>query len=185
MFQPKITGWSLLTLLISSSILTTMAYPNAVNNQIATQQQLRQSQPNYVPLNGQLHEDTRKFAEKPNALKKVELDDIDDDLNTNQIQDSSTGFSWSNVLGSLMSGKNNPFQSIAGGLLTMLFNGGTSPVKSDNLDADGGYQASPWANIISVGKLNFHVIVFFQFILFLHISYRFKNCNNTFWWWSK
>lgn len=37
----------------------------------------------------------RKFAEKPNALKKVALDDIDD-IQTNSISDS--GFSWSNML---------------------------------------------------------------------------------------
>lgn len=43
-------------------------------------------------------EDNRKFAEKPNAMKKVALDDIDD-IQTNQIQDS--GFSWSNMLGTL------------------------------------------------------------------------------------
>lgn len=54
-------------------------------------------QPNYVPLNGEVIEDNRKFAEKPNALKKVALDDIDDDLQTNQIQDG--GFSWANMLG--------------------------------------------------------------------------------------
>lgn len=38
----------------------------------------------------------RKFAEKPNALKKVAIDDLDD-IQTNSISDS--GFSWSNMLG--------------------------------------------------------------------------------------
>lgn len=38
----------------------------------------------------------RKFAEKPNALKKVALDDLDD-IQTNSISDG--GFSWSNMLG--------------------------------------------------------------------------------------
>lgn len=37
----------------------------------------------------------RKFAEKPNALKKVALDDLDD-IQTNSISDG--GFSWSNML---------------------------------------------------------------------------------------
>lgn len=36
----------------------------------------------------------RKFAEKPNALKKVALDDLDD-IQTNSISD---GFSWTNFL---------------------------------------------------------------------------------------
>lgn len=44
---------------------------------------------------GQIAEE-RKFAEKPNALKKVALDDIDD-IQTNSISDG--GFSWSNMLG--------------------------------------------------------------------------------------
>lgn len=38
----------------------------------------------------------RKFAEKPNALKKVALDDLDE-IQTNSISDG--GFSWSNMLG--------------------------------------------------------------------------------------
>lgn len=42
----------------------------------------------------------RKFAEKPNALKKVALDDIDD-IQTNSISDG--GFSWSNMLGKYLS----------------------------------------------------------------------------------
>lgn len=44
---------------------------------------------------GQVAEE-RKFAEKPNALKKVALDDFDD-IQTNSI--SEGGFSWSNMLG--------------------------------------------------------------------------------------
>lgn len=44
-------------------------------------------------------QNNRKYAEKPNALKKVALDDIDDDLQTNQISDGP--FSWSNMLGEL------------------------------------------------------------------------------------
>lgn len=44
----------------------------------------------------------RKFAEKPNALKKVALDDIDE-IQTNSISDG--GFSWSNLLGKKEIGK--------------------------------------------------------------------------------
>lgn len=54
-----------------------------------------------------------------------------------------------------MPGKNTAFQSIAATLLQMIFNGGgagVSPVKSDSLEADGSYQTSPWANVISVGE---------------------------------
>lgn len=64
---------------------------------IQHQQQLAEQNepehPQYIPST----DDDRKFAEKPNALKKVALDDIDDDLQTNQLQDG--GFSWSNMLG--------------------------------------------------------------------------------------
>lgn len=41
----------------------------------------------------------RKYAEKPNNIKKVSLDDIDQSVQTNQISDSP--FSWTNVLGKL------------------------------------------------------------------------------------
>lgn len=41
----------------------------------------------------------RKFAEKPNAIKKVALDDLSNDLETNQISDGNgEGFSWSSLL---------------------------------------------------------------------------------------
>lgn len=88
----------------------------------------------------QYDENDRKFAEKPNALKKVALDDIDEDIQTNQIQDN--GFSWTNMLGTLM---------------TMFFNNAANagPNKSDDIDtgSSGGLAPSPWANVISVGKL--------------------------------
>lgn len=88
--------------------------------------------------------DDRKFAEKPNALKKVQLDDIDEDIQTNQIQDSNNGFSWTNMLGTLM---------------TMFFNNANvGPTKSDDVDTStGGGAVTPWANVISVGK-NFWLI---------------------------
>ncbi|XP_031771169.1 uncharacterized protein LOC100863284 isoform X2 [Apis florea] len=80
--------------------------------------------------------DERKFAEKPNAMKKVALDDLDD-ISTNQIQEgSSTGFSWSNMLSMLM-------QMILGQT-----GGVTGPSKNE---IDDGAPASPWANLLSVG----------------------------------
>lgn len=88
----------------------------------------------------QYNDDDRKFAEKPNALKKVALDDIDEDIQTNQISDN--GFSWTNMLGTLM---------------TMFFNNAANnvgPNKSDDIDnggGSGGLAPSPWANVISVG----------------------------------
>lgn len=85
-------------------------------------------------------EDDRKFAEKPNALKKVALDDIDEDIQTNQISDNGGGgFSWTNMLGTLM---------------TMFFNNAANiqPTKSDDLETNGGLATSPWANVISIGK---------------------------------
>lgn len=86
------TGWALFALIASSGILSTLAYPN---------QQLMES--GFVPARGpQLPAQRieRKFAEKPNAIKKVALDDLDD-IQTNQIQESGGGFSWSNLLGRL------------------------------------------------------------------------------------
>ena len=58
-------------------------------------EQGRAIQQHYSNVNQALDGD-RKFAEKPNAMKKVALDDIDD-IQTNQI--SEGGFSWSNMLG--------------------------------------------------------------------------------------
>lgn len=76
MMTHKISGWFLVALMSSHLLISTLAYP---------QQQAQMIQHN------------RKYAEKPNALKKVALDDIDDDLQTNQISDGP--FSWSNMLG--------------------------------------------------------------------------------------
>lgn len=84
----KTTGWTLLVLISSSYIVSTIAYPNHVDN-------------GFIPSRGpQLPSQRieRKFAEKSNAIKKVALDDLDD-IQTNQISDSSPPFSWSNFLG--------------------------------------------------------------------------------------
>ncbi|XP_067012081.1 uncharacterized protein [Anabrus simplex] len=79
--------------------------------------------------------EARKFAEKPNALKKVAIDNDLDDVSTNQIQ-SQEGFSWSNMLSTLMQ---------------LIFNPQQSPTKSDSLDTDTGSYQSPWTNILSMG----------------------------------
>lgn len=78
----------------------------------------------------------RKYAEKPNAMKKVVLDDIDD-LNANTIQEgSNTGFSWGNMLGILMQMLLGPSTGVS------------SPSKND---IDDNVQPSPWSNLISMG----------------------------------
>lgn len=142
----QVHGWVLFSLLFSSLVF---AYPQAQTNQISSQYlpMARQSNGNQQQYKQQLqpmyedsmnfNENDRKFAEKPNALKKVALDDIDEDIQTNQISDN--GFSWTNMLGSLM---------------TMFFNNAQNigPNKSDDLD-NGNFAPSPWANVISVGEL--------------------------------
>lgn len=93
--QRQVVGWSLFTLLMSHCLLMTFAYPQQFSQQqIASYQQPQQNR--FIPA-AQVPDEGRKYAEKPNALKKVALDDIDDDIQTNQISDN--GFSWSNMLG--------------------------------------------------------------------------------------
>lgn len=79
-------GWAFLALLVSTSVMETLSYP---------------SEGGFVPVRSpQLPAQRieRKFAEKPNAIKKVALDDLDD-IQTNQIGESvGGGFSWSNFL---------------------------------------------------------------------------------------
>ncbi|XP_041785769.1 uncharacterized protein LOC121601043 [Anopheles merus] len=111
----------LLGLILSNLVIYTWAYPQQYQHH-------------------QLHTvEQRKFAEKPNAIKKVALDDLDE-IQTNQIQEG--GFSWSNMLGLLMQ---------------MIFNGGGGgggnvPTKSDDIDNGvSSFGQSPWANVISVG----------------------------------
>lgn len=97
MAHSKNTGYSLLAIVLFSCLASTIAYPNQMiqhqQQQLDEQNDQQQLHPQYIPSAA----DDRKFAEKPNALKKVALDDIDDDLQTNQLQDG--GFSWSNMLG--------------------------------------------------------------------------------------
>ncbi|KAI5646362.1 hypothetical protein NE865_01824 [Phthorimaea operculella] len=134
----KIAGWALLALISSSSILHTLAYPQHHAPLISqSTSNVRTQNPQYysnsLPLPSQVAQE-RKFAEKPNALKKVALDDLDD-IQTNSISDS--GFSWSNMLSMIMQ---------------MLFNpgGATGPNKSDNNDIDS-VSPSPWANLLTMG----------------------------------
>jgi hypothetical protein len=145
MQHTKVTGYALFALLISSCILSTLAYPQQqVNHDISSQYQqqqyaqLRPTPNRFIPASA-LGDEQRKFAEKTNSIKKVALDDIDEIESTNQLQDGN-GFSWSNMLGMVMQ---------------MMFNNGAGnqgPTKSDELETSGGgFAQSPWANIISVG----------------------------------
>ncbi|XP_065159853.1 uncharacterized protein [Atheta coriaria] len=123
----QVTGWAYCALIVSSCLISTFAYPNYPDSFV----------PSRTPQLPSLRIE-RKFAEKPNAIKKVALDDLDD-VNTNSISDSTGGFSWSNLLGMVMQ---------------MIFNPGggqhVGPNKSEGLD-DNGIAPSPWANLLSVG----------------------------------
>ncbi|XP_068630114.1 uncharacterized protein [Battus philenor] len=135
--QQKVSGWALLALVSSSVIIHTIAYPqqqtpliSRATSNVRTQNPVYYS--NSLPSPQEHLGEERKYAEKPNALKKV-VDDIDD-TQTNSISDG--GFSWSNMLGMIMQ---------------MIFNpGGTSPNKSDSIDTEP-VSSSPWANLLSMG----------------------------------
>lgn len=89
----QVTGWAYCALIVSSCLISTFAYPNYPDSFV----------PSRTPQLPSLRIE-RKFAEKPNAIKKVALDDLDD-VNTNSISDSTGGFSWSNLLGKEVIGK--------------------------------------------------------------------------------
>ncbi|XP_034114504.1 uncharacterized protein LOC132785699 isoform X2 [Drosophila nasuta] len=134
--QRKLNAYLLLSIVASNCLLLTYAYPQQEVYQ--RQQQLSQSQsqsPVYRPESS-----ARKFAVKPNASKKVALDDIEEDIDGNQIQESiggPGGFTWSNMLSTVM---------------TMFFNNAANaPTKSDDVDSSIGLGGSPWANVISMG----------------------------------
>ena len=86
----KTAGWTLVILLTGGTIIDTFAYPN---------QQMQRGFAPMISRGPELPEESiqRKFAEKPNAIKKVSLDDINNDIETNEIQEP--GFTWSNLLG--------------------------------------------------------------------------------------
>ncbi|XP_044748669.1 uncharacterized protein LOC123309558 isoform X4 [Coccinella septempunctata] len=130
-------GWILFSLLVSSSIVSTLSYPNIIPTHEMQSGFLPSNLPSDMPQLPSQRQD-RKFAEKPNAIKKVALDDLSNDLETNQISDGNgEGFSWSNLLSMLMQ---------------MIFNPGTAtgPNKSDSLD-DNSVAPSPWANLLAAG----------------------------------
>jgi len=76
--QRKVHAYLLLSIVASNCLLMTYAFP---------QQEVYQRQ--HQVTQSPVYRDesvARKFAVKPNASKKVALDDIEDDLETNQIQ---------------------------------------------------------------------------------------------------
>ncbi|XP_025073461.1 uncharacterized protein LOC105424670 isoform X2 [Pogonomyrmex barbatus] len=109
----------------------------ALGQVAALPQHPQYTQQSYPQQYQQQIREERKFAEKPNAMKKVAIDDLED-ISTNQIQESGgSGFSWSNMLGMLMQM-----------LLGQGTGGATGPSKNE---IDEGTTTSPWANLLSVG----------------------------------
>ncbi|KAJ1525149.1 hypothetical protein ONE63_009985 [Megalurothrips usitatus] len=113
-------GWALLVLMGCAAVPAALSLPH--------QAQLQQLQQRQYPVyqQPQQHQqpqaEARKYAEKPNAMKKVPIDNDLDDIQTNQI--SQDGFSWGSMLSMIMQ---------------MLFNGGAAqagPSKSEGLDED-------------------------------------------------
>ena len=170
--QHKTNAYVLLAIVATNCILLTFAYPQnevyqrRLQYRQQQQQQLQQQQISPVYAGGQENV-ARKYAVKPNASKKVALDDVEDDIEANQIQEAPNGFSWSNMLGTV---------------LTMFFNGAAnSPTKSD--DVDGGFAGSPWANVISMGISLLNTFMFSNSYLFLFLNFRFENHKRFIGWW--
>lgn len=148
--QKSINLWMIFAILLSNVILSAFTYP-----QTQTVSRIDYSNQNVIANNGgypesqqkQIEQDLsqRKFAVKPNASKKVALDDIDEDVEPNQLQENN-GFSWTNVLSTVMQ---------------MFFNNGyNAPSKSDDIDGVGGGLApSPWTNVISIGLKIFNAVL--------------------------
>lgn len=80
MTKINVSAYWLVALVSSNLILMTVAYPqtDALDETL----------------------EYRRYAEKPNNVKKVALDDIDQDIQTNQISESP--FSWTNMLGNYL-----------------------------------------------------------------------------------
>ncbi|XP_075145828.1 uncharacterized protein LOC142220531 isoform X1 [Haematobia irritans] len=132
--QSRMNAYFVLAIVATNCILLTYAYPQSeiAHRRLLTSRSQQLQSPVYNPA----AEEARKYAVKPNASKKVALDAVEDDIETNQIQEAPNGFSWSNMLSTV---------------LTMFFNGGAnSPTKSDDVD-NIGFGGSPWANVISMG----------------------------------
>ncbi|XP_045479830.1 uncharacterized protein LOC123684577 isoform X3 [Harmonia axyridis] len=138
-------GWLLFTLIISSTTIDIFCYHVSSEHDIHSNL-LPSNIPSGIPqLPSQRQE--RKFSEKPNAIKKVALDDLSNDLETNQISDGTgEGFSWSSLLSLINS------SPLTGMVMQMIFNPGTAtgPNKSDGLD-DNSIAPSPWANLLAAG----------------------------------
>ncbi|KAL9897035.1 uncharacterized protein LOC119639951 isoform X2 [Glossina fuscipes] len=139
--QRQLNGWLLSVLMASNYILLTIAYPQneIYSKRLQSLNGYSSSNQEFSPVykHDESQETGRKLAVKPNASKKVALDDIDADLDTNQIQEAPNGFSWSNMLSTF---------------LNMFFSGGNiAPSKSDDIENSGGFAGSPWANVISMG----------------------------------
>ncbi|XP_014094984.3 uncharacterized protein [Bactrocera oleae] len=132
--QRKLYSYLLLLIVSTNCLLLSYAYPQNEVYQRQRLQKVHQS-PVYQPT---AESTGRKYAVKPNASKKVALDDVEDDGDVmNQLSETPTGFSWSNMLSTV---------------LTMFFNGAANvPSKSDDIDNSVGFGGSPWANVISMG----------------------------------
>ncbi|KAL5274939.1 hypothetical protein ACFFRR_001136 [Megaselia abdita] len=142
--------WLIFSIVLSNAILSAFTYP-----QTQTVSRIEYTKQNGISNNGGYPEShqhqkqeplsQRKFAVKPNASKKVALDDIDEDVEPNQLQDNN-GFSWTNVLSTVMQ---------------MFFNNGyNAPSKSDDVDGvGGGPLPSPWTNVISIGLKIFNAVL--------------------------
>ncbi|XP_067633388.1 uncharacterized protein [Eurosta solidaginis] len=137
--QRKLHAYLLLSIVTTNCLLLTYAYPQNEVYQRQQLQQAEQSQTQRSPIYRSAAESTgRKYAVKPNASKKVALDDVEEEGDVvNQISETPTGFSWSNMLSTV---------------LTMFFQGAAnSPTKSDDVDNSVSFGGSPWANVISIG----------------------------------
>ncbi|GLH11716.1 Uncharacterized protein GBIM_16491 [Gryllus bimaculatus] len=126
-----LTAWAMLALLAGAhgAALLSVPAPAAAAALPAAAQPEPQTQ--------LVHAQARKFAEKPNALKKVAVDNDLDDVSTNSIAGAGEGFSWSSMLSAVMQLLFSPQQP--------------APSKSDGLDADQGLYQSPWTNLLSMG----------------------------------
>ncbi|XP_046664619.1 uncharacterized protein LOC124357155 isoform X2 [Homalodisca vitripennis] len=143
MKRQQMIGWSLLAILGCSVVSPVLGYPGVVTAaHLPDNSDWKPYDPAPVPAPAQVATpEARKFAEKPNASKKVvtleDRNDIDD-LQTNQISDA--GFSWSNMLAMVMQMLFNPIS-----------NQQVGPNKSDSIDTDQGISPSPWANLLTMG----------------------------------
>lgn len=92
MQNSQVIGWTLVALVGCSAVLPALALPHLVPHQVGVQQQRQYPvyQPQAHQLQPQPHQEqpqaeARKYAEKPNAMKKVPIDNDLDDIQTNQI----------------------------------------------------------------------------------------------------